>query len=667
MGRMRLGVKIFGGFGLLICISLVLGGLAIWSMNSVHTQSSSLAGAYMPEVRIANEVERNALSTMLEVRGYVYANDKASLEKGRKFLEEVKSNLKSAEELAKRFDFLEKLKQDAASAKVAVDEYDRTLSETLTSMDAIAAQRTTLDEVAKQYMTESYLYLESQSNAMKEEIQSGADAQALSSRFTKITLINDVIDLGNATRMVNFRVQGLREPALLQEAFKNFDEIEKKLAAIRPLTAQNVNLAQITKIQEAAAAYGKALKELHRNWVMMEEVGKKRKAAGDKVVAVAASTAKAGMDLTSTIANEASSSLAFASKIVTIGLGIALFLGLFCAAAITLSITRPIKRVIDGLSEGASQVAAASREVSSSSQQLAEGASEQAAAIEETSSSLEEMHSMTQQNAGNAAQADQLMAQAGRIVGDANESMNQLTASMEEISRSSLETQKIIKTIDEIAFQTNLLALNAAVEAARAGEAGAGFAVVADEVRSLALRAAEAAKTTAGLIDGTGKRVNDGVSLVGKTSSEFSEVAKVVSKAAELVGEISGASQEQSQGMSQINNAVNEMDKVVQQNAANAEESASASEELYAQAEQMQAFVSDLVDLVGGNSVGVKGNGTGTRSIDESRMQVLVERRASSAKKAPVMDGKSLPKSEITRQLPFPGDGRSYAGEFDDF
>jgi len=265
------------------------------------------------------------------------------------------------------------------------------------------------------------------------------------------------------------------------------------------------------------------------------------------------------------------------------------------------SIAKPIKLILDGLNEGSDQVASASGQISSSSQSLAEGSSEQAASIEETSSSLEEMSSMTKQNADNAGQADDLMKEANQVVGQANNSMKDLITSMEEISRASEETSKIIKTIDEIAFQTNLLALNAAVEAARAGEAGAGFAVVADEVRNLAMRAADAAKNTADLIEGTVKKVNDGSELVTKTNEAFEQVAESSKKVGELVGEISAASNEQADGIEQVNKAVTEMDKVVQQNAANAEESASASEEMNAQATTMKSYVDELVTVVGGS------------------------------------------------------------------
>ena len=263
-------------------------------------------------------------------------------------------------------------------------------------------------------------------------------------------------------------------------------------------------------------------------------------------------------------------------------------------------LSAPIRKAVEEMGESANQVASASGEVSSASQSLAEGAQEQASALEETSSSLEELTSMTKQNAGNAAQADGLMKQASQVIGRAKGSMDNLTKAMADITAASDETSKIVKTIDEIAFQTNLLALNAAVEAARAGEAGAGFAVVAEEVRNLAMRAAEAAKTTSNLIDGTVQKIKEGSSLVGETGGAFTEVSASTSKVGELIAEIAAASQEQSQGIDQIGRAIAEMDKVTQSTAATAEESAAASEEMNAQAEQMKGISRTLVDIIGG-------------------------------------------------------------------
>lgn len=262
-------------------------------------------------------------------------------------------------------------------------------------------------------------------------------------------------------------------------------------------------------------------------------------------------------------------------------------------------ITNPIQHAVEDLNEGANQVSSASDQIASSSQVLAEGTSAQASSVEETSSSLEEMSSMTKQNAQHAGEANNLMQEANQVVHRANESMGDLTTAMEDISRSSEESSKIIKTIDEIAFQTNLLALNAAVEAARAGEAGAGFAIVADEVRNLALRAAEAAKNTSDLIEGTVKKIANGSEIVKRTSKEFNDVTLNSSKVGELIAEIAAASSEQAQGIDQLNSAVADIDRIVQQNAGNAEESAGASEQMKAQAEKLKSVVGVLMTLVG--------------------------------------------------------------------
>ena len=284
--------------------------------------------------------------------------------------------------------------------------------------------------------------------------------------------------------------------------------------------------------------------------------------------------------------------------VVIMGICFSIGLGIY----FSISITNPITRVVTGLTDGADQVAAASAQVSSASQSLAEGASEQAASLEETSSSMEEMSSMTKQNADNAAQAKAMMGDSKNIVEKVSGHMDEMNKAIVAIIKTSEDTSKIIKTIDEIGFQTNLLALNAAVEAERAGEAGAGFAVVADEVRSLALRAADAAKNTNSLIENTINAVKNGNELTQKTQEVFRENIAISGKISQFIDEIASASQEQAHGISQVGTAINEMNGVTQQTAASAEESASASEELNAQAEQMKSYIANLITIVEGKS-----------------------------------------------------------------
>jgi methyl-accepting chemotaxis protein len=302
--------------------------------------------------------------------------------------------------------------------------------------------------------------------------------------------------------------------------------------------------------------------------------------------------------------NESTALTVRLTKIVTsVGTGIGIVVAFLLGAFFANYITKPINHVIKRLIESADHVAAASSEVTAASQSLAEGASEQAAAVEETSSSLEEMSSMTKNNADNAQQASLLMSQdAGTSYRVITEKMTQMKEVINASVAASVETAKIIKTIDEIAFQTNLLALNAAVEAARAGETGASFAVVAEEVRNLAMRSAEEAKNTETLIADSTAKIQEASTLFEQINTELSGNRQIARKVTELIGAIAAASQEQAQGINQINNAVMEMDKVVQLNAASAEEYSGASAEMNTQANYLKNIVGNLKDLVEGQS-----------------------------------------------------------------
>lgn len=512
-----------------------------------------------------------------------------------------------------------------------------------------AASESVLSSIRKRMDAAAEVFVKNTTTLFSDqEVKTGLD---ITERTLKMKLVNNIIDLGNAARINNFKSQTLREPSFMQDAMASIDKMKAEFEQLYPITRDADDIDMLKRTQQAANGYRDAMSGFLSAWKEGENVSVLRNDAGNAVLAIAQETAAAGMTETQNIAEQSNTDLKMASTVMIIGLIIAAILGISLAIYITGSITKPLHIAISTLSAGAEQTSSASSQVSSASQSLAEGASEQASSLEETSSSLEEMASMTKRNAENANSANTLAAETRRAADSGVSEMEEMSKAMEAIKTSSDDISKIIKTIDEIAFQTNILALNAAVEAARAGEAGQGFAVVADEVRSLAQRSAVAARETAEKIEDAVSKSEQGVAISGRVSGSLNSIVEKAREVDQIISQIATASNEQSQGISQINEAVSQMDQVTQSNSANAEETASASEELSAQAEELQMVVNDLIRLVGTNS-----NTSSKRSIASGGQRHYLKTSAPAGNKS-----KTASKPALTTT------GRDVDDDFKDF
>jgi methyl-accepting chemotaxis protein len=585
--RFSLRLRIMAGFGSLLLLFLLGMGVGQYGLSVTASVSS--------QERLLGQLMKDILEANVQVRDYRLLNQDSQAMRFREIVVRIRQGLTAY--LGEHGGDLATEQQTALSANLdqfqalfaKLEANRKSQRELSAKTTAVAAQvRKTVEEGFRQEISRLHNMAAIQGDTLSPNL---VETLAQANQFMEVFLAGQVSESlyllykdATARKDVDTRYQEA------QEALVNLGRIVEFAKAEPGGEVFAARIKELEKVRLEYLANVKALFELRDNdEALTASVGAQGVQAAQALERIAGAL------------QEKAGALRQRTGYILLGLlAFGLLAGLLAAWGMTRNISLPLNRAIEGLNAGADGVAGASGQISRSSQEMASGASEQAASLEETSASLEELASMTRQNADHAGQADALSRQAGQVIEGATQSMGQLTEHMHQIGGASEQIRKIIKTIDEIAFQTNLLALNAAVEAARAGEAGAGFAVVADEVRNLAMRASEAAKNTAGLIEDAVSKIKQGNTLVEGTNQAFQEIVRTTSQVAALVAEIAAASSEQAQGIDQVNKAVAEMDRVVQQNAANAEESAASSAELLGQADHLRQMVLSLLELVKG-------------------------------------------------------------------
>ncbi|SFM39745.1 methyl-accepting chemotaxis protein [Thermodesulforhabdus norvegica] len=600
----KLSTKIVAGFFVMLIIMLAFGIFVAIKCSFLVGMSKSVSGFAVPQAKMFGEMQNSFLKAMYNYRLFIATSDKTFEKNAKHHLQEASSWIIEGRNLANKLSLSdrEKLNSSLNAVSGMLKDYENEALKALEAGKELYEAREQMESAGLTFTRSCNELLKYLSDYLDSMLDKGTAERKLKAQMDAVVKI---LADGSLLQILVLQSQIENNREMLLKSKQYFEEIKNYLKNINEGSVDPEVTKFTEEIKKAVKIYEDAFKTLENTWSVMQDVQAKQVKVGEEILNLAKTNSLHAMDNAQDKASLTASELVGLRYVTVVALIVALILGIVLALVITASISRPIKKATEELSEASIQVETASREVSSSSQSLAEVASEQAAALEQISSSVEELSSMTKQNANNAKQADSYMKEAHKIVEEANNMMNTLASYMNEISATSEETFKIIKTIDEIAFQTNLLALNAAVEAARAGEAGAGFAVVADEVRALALRAAEAARNTAALIEETVNKIRQGTQLTTTTHDSFTKVTEAISRVAQLMDEISAASNEQAEGIEQINKAIGEMDKAVQQTAASAEESAAASEELNAQANQMKSLVDHLVSLVGSAGSGL--------------------------------------------------------------
>ncbi|MBL8935810.1 MAG: hypothetical protein JNM69_14740 [Archangium sp.] len=578
--NLKLGTKIALGYAAVLIVTSIVTAFTLFEVSQQTTIATSLSQEVAPTVQIANDVERSVLAAMKEMKSYEFTRDAKYLAAANKHFDKVDAALAAASAHFKAHPGLSAF--GAASEKVSglVADYRALVKKTEANVIERNKSNDEMNQAATKFFEEAEAYKRSRSDAE----------------------INQVMLVATQARLAAWKAQALDEPKALDAAFTSLAELDRLLDKLKASTRDDELGRLVDGMRASAKVYAAEVKDVQATMVEADELASSRGTVANQAVDGAKAVSVDGVETTVKETKDVADSLTGVRFAVAVGLLLAILIGATLAVFVTRSITLPVNRIINGLTASGEQVASASSQVSSSSQQLANGASQQASNLEEVSSSLEEVTSMTRQNADNARKANGSAKESAEAANRGASSMDRMNEAMQKIRSSATETAKIVKTIDEIAFQTNLLALNAAVEAARAGEAGKGFAVVAEEVRNLAMRSAEAAKTTASLIEESQRNAESGATLSEQVNGILREIVSSATQVTGLVAEVATASEQQTSGITQINTSVSQMDRITQANAANAEESASASEELSAQAVELNDMVEQLAQLVNGAS-----------------------------------------------------------------
>ena len=352
--NLKLGMKLNGSFLTISALTLILGALAIFNMAKVKAVADTLATKNVPAVAVANNVERNALKTMYDVRGYAFTDEKEYLEKGRTSLAEVKKFIRDAAAHAAKND----LKVLAANAKLAEEKalvYEQLVDQTVKINEALEKDSTAMNTAAAAYMRNSDDFLKSQEEALEKDI-AAALAEKLTEaklveRARKITLVNNVIGLGNEVRVGAWKAIASRDPDLFKETLKAFAKINATLDEVKSITRQDVNLRQIAEVRASGEAYRLGMESYLSNWFAREELAKRRTVTGEEVLKAAQDTAAFNMESTTESAEHAASSLATASTVLIVGCIICVGLAITLGIIITRMITGPVNQLVGGLGQ----------------------------------------------------------------------------------------------------------------------------------------------------------------------------------------------------------------------------------------------------------------------------------------------------------------------------
>jgi methyl-accepting chemotaxis protein len=440
------GVKVSGGFGLLLLIAVALGVLAIFNMLKIGKEATALAEEHLKRAQVAAKVENATQECMLNMRSFGLAEQNAYYEKALKDIENIDAALKNSMELAKTAKNLKGFKEQNEIASALKTEYVEAAKKTYEIVSAKLALQKILDENYGVFLKNCVDYKEVQKEQLLDEIKKAVPFEKISERLSKIDSCDKLSDLAGSVNLLTSKAIASRSSGYIDEANKIFLEMEAEIAKLAPLTKLQINKDQLKKCKESSDIYKKAMLDYKKLNIDLEEIGKARSIVAGKFTGICSQAANEGLASADKIAEEAANNLSQASRIMIIGLVIAIILGVLAAWAITVGILRPINKaaeIANGLASQSEELSAVSSSLLSASEEMSAQSNNVAAATEEMSANINAMASAGEEMNVNAQSVASASEQMSRNVANVAGAIEELSASMKAVGERSTGGAKI--------------------------------------------------------------------------------------------------------------------------------------------------------------------------------------------------------------------------------
>ena len=547
MKDLKVGLKIGLGFGTLILITLIQGGMAWMSMNAASNRAQNLENEVVPQVAVASDIERHILMTMYAMRAFALTGDDAMYDAALKSIGDVKKSLKQAQDLTAKYPSLVKLKEAAVLAQAKIDEYEKLAVRTKaldTSTDQIRANMT---QAAGVFVKDSNDFYSFHRDAMATEIAQGAEHAILSERLKMLNWMEDVIVLGGNVRAGNLLSQAMRDPKIMQNTMKGFNGIDEALAKIKPLNkdAQGVKLMQ--NVDTAAKAYKSAMDDYLKVMIESESMNAKRLELAQALRDAARQANEAGVTKAKAVAEESASSLSSSATILAIGLLVAALLGVAVALIISRTITKPLFTTV----RYADDVAAGNLDGSLDMRQkdeLGMLADSLRKMVDNLKARINEANAKSEEAAQQAHKAELAMV-------EAEKSQQEAQAKTEAMIEAAARLQKVAEVTtsasEELSAQIEQSSRGAEQQSQRVAETATAMEEMNATVLEVAKNASQAAETS----ESARKKAQEGAGIVGQVVKGIGDVQ---TQSQELKNDMTSLGK-QAEGIGQIMNVISDI------------------------------------------------------------------------------------------------------------